>query len=107
MFRYQQLVLKNLKNLEDILPSEGLPFIDYLQSIKEVHNMWIAEVFDENSDILINEFKCKFDKLYTDLKLPMTLKVHIIVDHYSDYFKETGILLEKQMENIMKPSIIQ
>ena len=85
-----KLVLKNLKNLGDILPIEGFPFIEYLQCIKEVHNMCIAEVFDDNSEILINEFKCKFEKLYTDFKLPMTLKIHVIVDHYSDYFKETG-----------------
>ena len=44
--------------------------------------------FDDNFEILIEEFKCKFDK-YKDFKLPMTLKVHVIVHHYSDYFKET------------------
>ena len=60
----EKLVWKNLKNLEDILPREGFPFIEYLQSIKEVHNMCIAEVFDDNSEILNEEFKCKFDKLY-------------------------------------------
>ena len=52
--------------------------------------MCIADVFDENYEILLNEFKCKFYKLYKDFKLPMTLKIHVIVDHYSDYFKETG-----------------
>ena len=82
-------VLNNLNNLADILPNEGFPFIEYLQSIREVHHMCIAEVFDDNSEILIEEFKCKFDKLYKDFKLPMTLKVHVIVHHYSDYFKET------------------
>ena len=68
--------------------------------------MCIAEVFDDNSEILIEEFKCKFDKLYKDFKLPMTLKVHVIVDHYSDYFKETRFFLERQMESIMRPSTI-
>ena len=61
---------------------------------KEVHKMCIADVFDENYEILINEFKCKFYKLYEDFKLPMTLKIHVIVDHYGDYFKETGIFLK-------------
>ena len=55
--------------------------------------------------ILIEEFKCKFDKLYKDFKLPMTLKVHVIVHHYSDYFKETKT--NGQMVSIMKPSTIQ
>ena len=52
--------------------------------------MCIAEVFDENSEILLNVFKYRFDKLYENLRLPMTLKIHVIVDHYGDYFKETG-----------------
>ena len=67
--------------------------------------MCIADVFDENYEILLNEFKCKFDKLYKDFKLPMTLKIHAIVDHYSDYFKETGNFLNQQMMNIMRGSI--
>ena len=83
-------ILRNLSELEDKLPSEAFPFIEYLQSIKEVHKMCIADVFDENYEILINEFKCKFYKLYEAFKLPMTLKIHVIVDHYADYFQETG-----------------
>ena len=52
--------------------------------------MCISEEFNENYDTIIDEFKCKFDKLYDNFNLPMTLKIHVIVDHYSDYFKETG-----------------
>ena len=40
--------------------------------------------------MIIDEFKCKFNKMYEEFKLPMTLKIHVIVDHYADYFKETG-----------------
>ena len=39
---------------------------------------------------MIDEFKCKFDTLYDKFKMNMTLKIHVIVDHYGDYFKETG-----------------
>ena len=35
-----------------------------------------------------------FYELYEDFKLPMTLKIHVIVDHYADYFKETGIFFK-------------
>ena len=89
----EKKIFWNLNKLEDILPSEGFPFIEYLQSIKEVHKMCIADVLDENYEILINEFKCKFYKLHDDFKLPMTLKIHVIVDHYGDYFQETGTSL--------------
>ena len=28
--------------------------------------------------------------MYEDFKLPMPLKIHVIIDHYADYFEETG-----------------
>ena len=99
-------VLKNLKPLEDILPTDAFPFIEYLQSLKEVHEMCISEDFDPNYDILLSEFKCKFDVLYEKFQLPMTLKIHVIVDHYGDFFKETGKNLGWLMVNIMKLYII-
>ena len=73
-----------------MIPSEGFPFIEYLQSIKEVHKMCISDKFDENYQVLIDEFKSKFDTIYGKFKVNMTLKIHVIVDHYGDYFKETG-----------------
>ena len=97
-----KMVLKNLKPLEDILPTEAFPFIEYLQSLKEVHEMCISEDFDPNYDILLSEFKCKFDVLYEKFQLSMTLKIHVI----GDYFKETGIFFGWLMVNIMKLYII-
>ena len=47
-----------------MLPSEGFVFIEYLQSIKEVHKMCIAEKFDENYRVLIDKFKFKLDTFY-------------------------------------------
>ncbi len=34
-------VLNNLKPFEDILPTEAFPFIEYIHSLKEVHEMCI------------------------------------------------------------------
>ena len=56
--------------------------------------MCISEDFNPNYDILLSEFKCKFDVLYEKFQLPMTLKIPVIVDHYGDYFKETGIFFK-------------
>ena len=61
-------ILRNLSELDDILPSESFPFNEYLQSIKEVHKMCITNVFDENYEILINEFECIFYKGPRDLE---------------------------------------
>ena len=68
--------------------------------------MCISEDFDPNYDILLSEFKCKFDVLYEKFQLPMTLKIHVIVDHDGDYLKETGFFLGWLMVNIMKLYII-
>ena len=45
--------------------------------------MCISEDFDPNYDIFLSEFKCKFDVLYEKFQLPMTLKIHVIVDYYA------------------------
>ena len=78
-------VLNKLEELDKIVQTKGFPFIEYLQIM-----MCISEKFNENYDTIINEFKCKFIKFYENFNLPMTLKIHVIVDHYADYFKETG-----------------
>ena len=35
-------------------------------------------------------FKTIFEFLYEEFRLPMTLKIHVIIDHYSDYFQWTN-----------------
>ena len=82
--------LNNLDKLEEMISTEGFPFIENLQSIKEVHKLCISDKFDENYQVLIDEFKSKFDILYDKFKINMTLKIHVVVDHYGDYFKQTG-----------------
>ena len=50
-------VLNKLQQLGQIVQTEGFPFIEYLQSIKELHNMCISEEFNEYFDTSIDEFK--------------------------------------------------
>ena len=42
------------------------------------------------NDTIINEFRCTLDQLNEKFNLLLFSKFHIIVDHYTDYFKETG-----------------
>ena len=39
---------------------------------------------------VIFDFKTNFDFLYEEFNLPMTLKIHVIIHHYSEYFQWTG-----------------
>ena len=40
--------------------------------------MCISENCNEHYETIINEFKCKFDKLYENFNLPMTLKFPLL-----------------------------
>ena len=39
---------------------------------------------------LTNFKETYFEFLYEEFTLPMTLKIHVIIDHYSDYFQWTN-----------------
>ena len=52
--------------------------------------MCISEKFDENNQVLIDEFNYKFDTPQDQFKMNMTLKIHVIINNYGDYSKETG-----------------
>ena len=79
-------VLDKLEELDKIV--QVFPFIEYLQSIKELYIICISEKFNNHYETIIIEFKSKFDKLYENFNLPMTLKTHVLVDHYADYLKK-------------------
>ena len=42
-----------------------------------------------NSEEVINDFRISFNFLYDNYKMNMTLKTHVIFDHYGDYFQWT------------------
>ena len=53
-----------------------------------LHNRMLKVLGDYSSAIL--EFGRAFDKLYLRHGVNMTLKVHVIVDYYKQYFDQTG-----------------
>ena len=54
-----------------------------------LHELCVAENLGDYETILF-DFKTNFDFLYEEFNLPMTLKIHVIIDHYSDYFQWTN-----------------
>ena len=52
--------------------------------------MCVAEEVDPNYVSIIDEFENKFNYLYDTKKLNMTLKTHVIIHHYKDYFELSG-----------------
>ena len=72
-----------LDDLEAILPNrqEAESLIAYLTSVREVHRVCTASVFEGHVEVL-EEFKRQFFNMQEQFKLTMTLKIHIILEHY-------------------------
>ena len=54
-----------------------------------MHQLYVAESLGDYEAVLF-DFKTNFEFLNEEFKLPMTLKIHVILEHYSDYFEWTG-----------------
>ena len=83
-------VLKNTEDLENHLPETAGPFITYLNSINSLHKMCIENELSDNYEETIENFKENFEVVHQLFGVSQTLKIHIIMDHYSEYFKMTG-----------------
>ena len=40
--------------------------------------------------LILHDFRTNFNYLYEEFKLPMTLKIHVIYDHYEFFFENSG-----------------
>ena len=83
---------ESLKAIGIVLPDfeEALHFTNYLGSVREVHELCIANKLPENHSEIIEEFRQRFEYLHKNYCLTMKLKIHVILSHYQDYFNITG-----------------
>ena len=54
-----------------------------------MHQLCVAENLGDYEAVIF-DFKTNFEYLNEEFKLSMTLKIHVILEHYSDYFQWTG-----------------
>ena len=62
-------------------------------SVLALSRLQVRHYANANTAVLapaLFDFQTNFEFLYEEFKLPMTLKIHVIIDHYSDYFMWTG-----------------
>ena len=85
----------SLKQMEEVIndDSVSLHFTNYLRSIRELHSFVTAKELG-NFEPVLNTFKSHFYYLYDNYKLNMSLKIHVIIDHYDHCFKSTGLSLK-------------
>lgn len=75
--------------LENKLPVSASSFINYFRAIRNLHELCVSEELGDFYNVL-HDFKVNFEFLNEEFLLPMTLKIHVILHHYSDYFEWTG-----------------
>ena len=74
-----------------MLPVEAEAFLNYLRSIMELHLATISSEYSySRCEKAVFDFEIHFWYLHEQFNLSMTLKVHVIIDHYLWYFREMG-----------------
>ena len=81
----------SLEMMDGILPVNGHAFISYFRSLKEVHRICLAQEIDPEYRKIITDFENIFNLMYDTFQLNMTLKIHVIIHHYADYFELSGL----------------
>ena len=75
-----------------MLPVEAEPFFNYLRSIEELLCASVSKEFSlSRCEKAVFDYEINFWFLHELHQLPMTLKVHVILDHYVWYF--TAIII--------------
>ena len=64
--------------------------------MKQVHLVSTAIYLPENDKETLADFQEKFDILYYNFGISMTLNVHVIYHHFVDYFELSGETLRNK-----------
>ena len=66
-------------------------FIDHLRNFSKLNSVANSKTLDiDNAKRVLDELRKTYYKLLDQYDLSETLKMHIICDHYEDYFELTG-----------------
>ena len=76
-------------------------FVNHLRNLSSLNDISNSKVLDiDKSKTILSELKDNYFKLLNTFDLSQTLKMHIICDHYEDYFELTGESLLKVSDEI-------
>ena len=84
-----------LNKLEAILPPSCDVAINYLRNLREIHRVCLEKQIDPDYQLIIDDFERNFDFLYDNFELNMTMKVHVILHHFSQYFALTNTTMRE------------
>ena len=81
------IILRNLDFLQACLPERLHTFVEALRQVAIVYKISTAKSVVSNHREILEKFKLTWITLMENFGITMPLKVHIIVDHLSDYFE--------------------
>ena len=74
-----------------MLPTDKEPFINFFRSCRELHSISVRTDFNpKDAEFYLFHFQINFDCLYEDFGVNETLKTHVILEHFSWYFENSG-----------------
>ena len=79
-------MLNNLDVLDSILPSEHYRYLQAFKAFDAVVSSCFGYTLDDNYLTYISDFK----RAWIDLKLPVTPKVHVLIEHLPEELAEMG-----------------
>ena len=96
------LVLSKLDLLRDFLPQHLHTFVNALEQIKDIYRMAHATTVEIDHREKIELFRNTWLTLMRDHGQTMPLKIHIILDHLSDYFEMEGKTLRNTNDQFIE-----
>ena len=93
-------VLKNISNLN--IPPHLIEYEIVFYKLKALHLLCNEQILPCNYDKRINDFSVAWVNLSKKFNISTTPKVHIIMDHLSDYFEMTNLSLRKTTEEVVE-----
>ena len=96
------LILSKLDLLREFLPQDLHTFVDALEQVKEIYRMAPAQTVEIDHREKIELFRNTWLTLMRDHGQTMPLKVHIILEHLSDYFEQEGKTLRRTNDQFIE-----
>ena len=81
--------------MEEDIHESNIAFVDFFKALKDVDESCCGGILDENYKEVLSNFRLKVSVVHVNFGMSITPKIHIICDHFEQYFDETGRALIK------------
>ena len=85
--------LKNSLDKDEEGAKVSAHVVAYMRALRELYHVCVAKDLDINWADFIDKYKVAFRVMFDELKLPWTLKQHIIHDHLGEWFTDQNVTL--------------